>query len=224
MSRQRGAVLATTLILALLVLMLGVAAARASSHAQKSSRFLREHQAAFAAAEAALADAERDVAGSNPGSPGRQSLFATAPLGFGERCGRGADDLGLCTAKAEPRAPDWQTVDLAHDDSQTVAFGAYTGARMAEGEGPLSARPPRYLIELVSPPGAGTGSGSFYRVTAIGFGERDGMQVVLQSYYHRPPESPGGGDAAGQGSPAPSGRISWREVANWPELHRLATK
>ncbi|HEY1145025.1 MAG TPA: pilus assembly protein [Allosphingosinicella sp.] len=216
MIRQRGAVLATTLILTLLVLMLGVAAARASSHAQKSARYERDRQTAFAAAEAALADAERDIAGTNAGSPGRQSMFATAPLGFAARCGQGADDLGLCLAKAAPQAPDWQAVDLANDVTRTVAFGAYTGARMATGAGPLSARPPRYLIELIAPPASGPANGRFYRITAIGFGAREGMHVVLQSCYHR---------VAGQGSPpggeVPSGRISWREVPNWRELHRL---
>ncbi|GAB3467353.1 hypothetical protein GCM10027321_34680 [Massilia terrae] len=218
MIRQRGAVLATTLILSLLVLMLGIAAARASSHAHKTMGYERDRSIAFAAAEAALADAERDIAGPNDGTPGRQSLFATAPLGFDERCGSGADDLGLCKSRPEPQLPKWQIIDLARDEAQTVNFGRYTGARMPAGGG----RAPRYLIEFVEPAGPGTASGGLYRITAIGFGERDGMQVVLQSFYHRPPDK-----AAGQGSspPAgeiPAGRISWREVSNWRELHRLA--
>lgn len=221
MKRQRGAVLATTLMLTMLVLMLGIAAARTSSHAHKSMRYERDRHIAFAAAEAALSDAERDIARSDGGRPGRQSLFATAPLGLAERCGAGADDLGLCKSKSEPQAANWQAIDLASDDTQTVSFGTFTGARMPAGE----LRLPRYLIEFVQAPGAS--SGSFYRVTAIGFGERDGMHVVLQSFYHRAPESAppvegeiGGLPAAGQ----PAGRVSWREVPNWRELHRLAIK
>lgn len=221
MKGQRGAVLATTLILSLLVLMLGIAAARVSGHAHKSMRYERDRSIAFAAAEAALSDAERDIAASDGGRPGRQSLFATAPLGLSERCGAGADDLGLCTSKPGPLVPNWQAIDLANDGTQTVSFGKFTGARM-----PASGlRSPRYLIEFVQPPGKSDG---FYRVTAVGFGERDGMHVVLQSSYHRPPgrAPPSEHAQVEQGSPAaggaPAGRISWREVSNWRELHRLA--
>lgn len=217
MIRQRGAVLATTLILSLLVLMLGIAAARASSHAQQTMRYHRDHAIAFAAAEAALADAERDIAGPHDAAPGRQSLFATAPLGFDARCGSGADDLGLCRASPEPQVPHWHFIDLAGDEAQTVSFGRYTGARMPAG----GVRAPRYLIEFVEQPGPGPANGSLYRITAIGFGEQGGMQVVLQSYFHRAPER-----TAGDGSPPaggmPNGRLSWREVANWRELHRLS--
>lgn len=218
MKRQRGAVLVTTLILSLLVLMLGIAAARTSGHAQTTTRYASDRLVAFAAAEAALADAERDIAGPN-GSPGRQSLFATAPLSLSERCGAGADDLGLCRAISEPRTPQWQTIDLANDETQTVSFGKYTGARLAAGRVPL----PRYLIEFILQPRPGTQGGGLYRITSIGFGERNGMHLVLQSFYHRPPEKvegQGGHSAGG----LPSGRISWREVANWSELHRLAVK
>ena len=205
MRRQRGVVLATTLILTLLVLMLGIAAARVSGHAQKNVRYERDRHIAFAAAEAALADAERDIAGDGGGTAGRHSLFATAPLGLSERCGTGADDLGLCNSKPPAQAPNWQAIDLANDDTQSVSFGTFTGARLS----PSAARLPRYLIEYVQP--ADTSSGVF-RVTAVGFGERAGMHVVLQSFYHRPPAVAG----------MPAGRISWREVPNWRELHRLA--
>lgn len=207
MNRQRGAVLAMTLILTSLVLMLGVAAARASSHAQKTVRYERDRHLAFVAAELALADAERDIAGVGSSSPGRQSLFATAPLGLSEKCGAGADDLGLCRARAETQAPQWQTVDLAGDLSQTVSVGTYTGTRCAMGLAP----PPRYLIEFVQ----AVADGKLYRVTAIGFGERDGVNEVLQSLYYQASEQ---GGSAG----IPPGRISWREIANWPELHRSA--
>lgn len=202
MNRERGAALAMTLVLALLVLMLGIAAARSASHAHKTVRYERDRQLAFASAEAALADAERDLAGS--GSPGRRSLFATAPLGLSERCGAGADDLGLCSSRPDSQAPNWQAIDLAGDIAQTVGLGTYTGAELGQG------RPPRYLIEFIPPSGAGSTDESFFRVTAIGFGERAGMQVVLQSIYRRAPDA------------ARSGRISWREIGNWRELHRIA--
>ncbi len=203
MNREQGVALAMTLVLTALVLMLGIAAARSAGHAHKTMRYERDRHIAFASAEAALADAERDLDGS--GSPGRQSLFSTAPLGLSERCGAGADDLGLCRSKPDSQAPNWQAIDLAGDIAQTVALGTYTGAEFVQG------RPPRYLIEFIQPLAAGPTGESFFRVTAIGFGERTDMQVVLQSVYRRAPDT------------ARSGRISWREIGNWRELHRIAS-
>jgi type IV pilus assembly protein PilX len=92
--------------------------------------------------------------------------------------------------------------------------------------------------------------GSFYRVTAIGFGARTSTRVVLQSLVRLPPagghghgsaegndsdeeHDDGNDDAHGRGNgdrpPArpqerrlPAGRIGWREIANWDELHARA--
>jgi type IV pilus assembly protein PilX len=79
---------------------------------------------------------------------------------------------------------------------------------MAVGGGLLPARLPVYLIERL-----GAGPGTVYRITAAGFGSRAATVVVLQAWYRR--------SAAGGGAP-PAGRIGWREIANWPELHALA--
>ena len=210
-----GAVLATTLVLMVLVLMMGLATARLASNGEKFMRVDAGRHTAFAAAEAALADAERDIAGPGSGSPGRASIFATGPSALAPHCGHGADDLGLCLASSGEQPSDWQSTDLAHDDSSTVVLGTYTGARIATDGVGLPKRPPRYLIELL-PPKANV-TGTLCRVTAIGFGEQEGTQVVLQSLYHRP--------AAGIPPPPndlPAGRIAWREVANWPELHKRA--
>jgi type IV pilus assembly protein PilX len=216
MCGARGAVLATTLVLMTLVLLMGLAAARVAGYGSRAAQFDAGHHIAFAAAEAALADAERDIAGPNSGAPGRESMFATGASAFSPQCGRGADDLGLCLDRPSPQVPDWQATDLAQDETSTVAYGAYTGARMPTDGPALPARLPRYLIELV--PMSGGASGTFYRVTAIGFGQRAGTQVVLQAFYHRP--APGAPAAAPNDIPA--GRIAWREVANWPELHKRA--
>jgi type IV pilus assembly protein PilX len=213
--RACGAVLATTLVLMVLVLMLGLAAARLAGNSEKLTRFDAGRHTAFAAAEAALADAERDIAGPSGGAPGRESILAAGPSALPPHCGHGADDLGLCLGSSGQQPPDWQATDLAHDDSTTVVFGTYTGARMPTDGAGLPRRPPRYLIELL-PPRAGV-TGTLCRVTAIGFGEQEGTQVVLQSLYHRPA-------AGGPPSPndLPAGRIAWREVANWSELHKHA--
>jgi Tfp pilus assembly protein PilX len=211
-------VLVTALVLMLAVLAMGVAAARAAIHAEQSARFERDRHIALAAAEAALADAERDIEGANaPGSP-RAALFAAGQAGFAKGCGKGGDNLGLCLAEADGATPAWQAADLAGPGA--VGYGSFTGAQMATGPGLLPARAPRYIIEFIPVAGAPAGSGSFYRITVIGFGTRDATRVVLQSFYRKaastgpPPGAPPAATALGRG------RIAWREVANWSELHQ----
>jgi Tfp pilus assembly protein PilX len=238
--RQRGAVLLTALFLMLAVLMIGVSAARSALNADKSARHDRDRQIAFNAAQAALQDAERDIeGGADPASP-RAALFAPLSAGFAGDCGQGAAsaNLGLCLPALAPAAPVWQALDLGGAGAATVPYGRFTGAVMAVAGGPLPARLPRYIIERVALAGAAPSHGAFYRITAIGFGSRDATRVVLQSYYRRPlaavpappVAAPGSAPQPGRplGSPpaalpmAPPGRISWREIANWPELHRAA--
>jgi type IV pilus assembly protein PilX len=100
----------------------------------------------------------------------------------------------------------------------------------------LPARLPAYVIERIAPPGATARQGSFYRITAIGFGSRTSTQVVLQSLYRLPLPNGnangheggnGDGNAHGddhrpQGRQLPAGRIGWGEIANWAELHARA--
>jgi type IV pilus assembly protein PilX len=95
----------------------------------------------------------------------------------------------------------------------------------------LPARPPAYLIERIAAPGAGASLGSFYRITAIGFGSHASTQVVLQSVVRKPkPAAADGGGDQGNGTEAtppvdlPAGRIGWREIPNWPRLHAQATE
>ncbi|WP_395406904.1 PilX N-terminal domain-containing pilus assembly protein [Pseudoduganella sp. UC29_106] len=117
------------------------------------------------------------------------------------------------TPPAQPapqaRSPAWQLVDLASD--ATTPFGVLSGAVMETGEGFEPFRRPRYLAERLPRPGGGF----FYRVTVIGFGSRSDTEVVLQSTYRRAADAP-------PGASGPSGRLSWREIANWRELHAAA--
>jgi len=179
--------------------------------------------------------------------PGRAAHFGPGgATAFVDGCGRGADDRGLCLARSPPV---WQLLDLAAGDNPAlVPYGQFTGAVLAVGRGALPARLPAYLIERITPPGATAQQGVFYRITAIGFGTRAVTQVVLQSLYRLPPPSGGGhgdgngngddngeshdnghDDGHGNGNPGqpqahqvPAGRIGWREIANWSELHARA--
>jgi type IV pilus assembly protein PilX len=169
--------------------------------------------------------------------------------GFADGCGQGSQDLGLCLPAVPPLSPTWQAIDLAGgDNAPVVPYGRYTGATLAVGGGILPARLPAYLVEKLEPVAAGPPSHHLYRITAIGFGPHAATRVVLQAVY-RKPAAGGAGPSAAPAAPAasaasaaaaalaappapaesagpgpPAGRISWREIANWPELHAQAIR
>jgi type IV pilus assembly protein PilX len=234
--RERGAALVCALVLMLAAMLVGVSACRAVFAAIASASAGRERSLAYGAAEAALLDAERDIAGTVAGAdPARTARFTAAGAGgFVDGCGHGGGSLGLCAASSPPA---WQTQDLADpDNASVVPYGHYTGASLATGKGLLPARPPAYLIEQIAAPGAGASLGSFYRITAIGFGSHAAAQVVLQAVVRKPaPEHGNGqgneqGNEQGNGAAAPppvqlpAGRIAWREIPNWRQLHAQAPK
>jgi type IV pilus assembly protein PilX len=242
--RERGAALVCALVLMLAAMLVGVSVCRAVFASIASASAGRERSLAYGAAEAALLDAERDIAGTFAGAdPARTARFTVAGAGgFLDGCGHGGSGLGLCRASSPPA---WQTQDLADpDNASVVPYGHYTGANLATGKGLLPARPPAYLIEQIAAPGAGASLGSFYRITAIGFGSHAVAQVVLQAVVRKPAPDHGSGQGdeqgnghgneqgSGQGKGAaaappvrlPAGRIAWREIPNWPQLHAQATK
>lgn len=204
---QGGAALVTALVLMVAVLIAGFASVRAALADAQSARHERDRQAALRAAEVALVDAERELARTPASSP---RFAALAGAGFVDGCGTaGNDNHGLCTRIAPP---SWQAIDLAGDDPALVLYGTFS-LRDLSGV----AKQPRYLIELLP---FNAAYGRLYRITALGFGQRSSMRVVLQSFYRKPPP-------AGPGPPAPpttlpAGRLGWREVANWPALHAAA--
>jgi Tfp pilus assembly protein PilX len=193
--RIRGAALLMSLLIVLALLIIGVSAARTALHAERAARAERDRHIALQAAEAALADAERDIeGGSDPASP-RAALFAPDnAIGFDPGCGHArAVNHGLCAHDGAATIPAWQGANLAGADTDgaiSVAYGRYTAARLPIGQGGLPARLPRYLIELMpfarAGEDAGQRRGNFYRITAIGFGTRDTTQVVLQTFYLKP--------------------------------------
>jgi type IV pilus assembly protein PilX len=227
--RQAGVALVSALVLMVAVLVSGFASVQAALADAQSARHERDRYTALRAAEAALADAESELAATPATSPRFEAL---AGAGFVDGCGKaGADNHGLCTRTTPP---SWQTVDLAGDDPALVLYGTFT-LRALGGV----ARAPRYLIERLP---FNAAYGRLYRVTALGFGQRAATRVVLQSYYRKPPAA-GAGPPAGAGTPAgagppagppagpgppaapttlPAGRLGWREVANWPALHAAA--
>jgi len=204
--------LLVTLLLLVAVLLLGASASTMALLSEKSARAERDRLIAFQAAEDGLMDAERDIetarASAVPAAtetPPAAQARAT-PAGALGAAGPG-DTAPYSTSPAatggEPAAPAWEVVDLAGGDS--VPFGALSGAGMETGHGMQPFKRPRYFAERL----ARAGGGFYYRVTVMGFGTRPDTEVVLQTTYRRIAD---GG----------AGRQSWREIANWRELHAAA--
>lgn len=198
---DRGLALVCALMLMLAAMAIGLAVARGAFALLAAAHNERDRDVALAAAEAALRDAEHDIAGRGMApSPERAAHFAPAGApAFVAGCGRGADDLGLCLATGPPA---WQTLDLADADNPAlVPYGRFTGALLAVGRGMLTARLPAYVIERIAPAGATAQQGTFYRITAIGFGTRASTLAVLQSVYRLPlpASAAGGGSGSGGG-------------------------
>jgi type IV pilus assembly protein PilX len=202
--RECGAALVTMLFLMLALLMMALSSTRAALAGARSARYERDRQVAHAAAEAALLDAERDIDGAaGPASP-RTAIFSALDAGaFAEHCSGRGEKTGLCKMATGAAPPAWQAADLAGDAA--VEYGRFSGRALPTGAGTLPAAAPRYLVELLP------GPQPLFRITALGVGADPATIVVLQSYYRR---------AAGGGA---GKRLGWREIANWPELHRAAS-
>ncbi|MGJ7917594.1 PilX N-terminal domain-containing pilus assembly protein [Massilia sp. LXY-6] len=203
--RQRGAALVCALVLMLAAMLVAASVCRAVFASIASAGAERERSLAHEAAEAALRDAERDIAAAAGTEPARAAQFTAAgAASFVDGCGRAGSARGLCSASSPPA---WQALDLAEPGNPAlVPYGYFTGATLRTGKGLLPARPPAYLIEHIAPPGAGEPLGSFYRITAIGFGSNAATRVVLQSVYRKPkPAPPGTGNPSDDPGPRADG-------------------
>lgn len=246
--RAHGAALVTVLFLMLAVLMMSVSGTRAALAAVKSARHERDRHIAHHAAQAALRDAERDIAGAaGPASP-RTAIFVAAQANaFIAGCAGAGEHAGLCRFVPAPGTPAWQATDLA--GAASVEYGRFTGAAMPTGAGLLPARPPRYIVELLASaapsaeagpePGAEPGPEPGPEPAAAP-GPAPGSGPDSEP-RPEPGSNPGAGPiyritaigfGAGEATrvvlqgyyrrasaSTPARRLGWREVANWPELH-----
>ena len=176
---QRGLSLVTTLMFMVAALVLGVSVLGVSVMQERIVGNTKDRDLAFQAAEAALRDAEADIAANfNP---------ATS---FADNC-----NLGLCTAPTQRASVSPLPVDQQAGFSWTTAaqvrtYGQYTGAPALPGV----SRAPVYVIEklgnLGTPAGESvvlgaevTAPGVGYRITARAAGGRAETVVTLQSIY-----------------------------------------
>lgn len=180
-ARQQGASLIIALLMLCVILLLGISAARLTMIGTQASRNDRDRQVAFQAAEAALVDAQMDLEGSR-----KKHVFPKdGKVGFASGCTQEGDYAGLCMATGTDAPPVWEQVDFLQD-KPSVPYGRFTGRTFPYGSGPLPARLPRYIIEVLPyvRPGQAMES-TIYRITAVGFGMRETTQVMLQAIYRK---------------------------------------
>lgn len=175
---QRGAALLAALIFLVVLTIIGVGVVGTTTTEEKMARNFRDNDIAFAAAEAALRDAEIRINGlwSNPAQP-------IDPYSFSDSC-----TDGLCNSlPGGGGVPvDKQPVydHFSMTASPSSALGTVTNSPAIVQ---VSAQP-RYLIEKVRgriPGESGSGT-TYYRITAIGFG-RLSAQTMLQETYRPNP-------------------------------------
>ena len=182
-AHQRGISLVTTLVLMLATLGLGVAVMGVNAMEERMIANTKDRDVALQAAEAALRDAEQDVASNiSPSSA------------FSDTC-----TSGLCTPPSQ-RDSLGALASLPVDDARlgfdwTVDANVRRSGQFTGAPGfPNVADQPRYVIEkfsfLGTPAGESvvlgaepTAPGVGYRITARGVGARPETVVVLQSIY-----------------------------------------
>jgi len=198
---EAGAALLTAMVLMLAVLMTGLAGARTALYGARAAAHERDRLLALQMAEAALADAERDIeGGDNPASARAAALASGLASAFADACAGGAPYEGLCAAEDDV---DEHARRLAADEGPAVRYGGFTGRQLPEGGAGLSADIPRYLIERMPT----AGPDHLYRISALGVGAMASTQAALQAYYRKPA-------AAG----TPGRRVGWREIGNFAAL------
>lgn len=194
-----GFSLITTLILLVVVTILGIGASQMVLLSERSTRFDRDQQIAFQAAEAALLDAEFDIRGPNTGVPNtgvsnRMALFTGTDAGnisFTDGCV--GSSPGLCTSALVNNNWVGYAVDFTDNSAtaRSAEFGQFTGRTFSTGvSGIRPERLPRYIIETLpdQTPGQQASGGNkkvLYRVTAMGFGPRINTQAVVQMIFRK---------------------------------------
>lgn len=207
--RQRGMALIVVLGMMSVVFVVAAISIRLTLLAERSARNDRDRQIAFQAAEAALADAELDIMGPNAATNKRCSIQSKKLEGlFLPGCGTSTTDRtrGLCELNPAGAKPLYTSVnfDETTDASRRYAvLGEFTGRTANfkdKANGGLSAKTPRYIIEVVNyiPVVSANGGAAEpgpeaqgFLVTALGYGVSDNTRVMLQSMFFKPLPTPG---------------------------------
>lgn len=187
--QQQGMSLIMVMLIMVVISMLGISGVQIAMMAERGARNDRDIQIAFQAAEAALIDAEFDITGKVTGSARVSKPFDKDNLEFlfFTDCAGTGDSLGLCKENATDQPPVWLQVDFTDttNAAKTIEFGKFTGRAFKVGTAGIQpAQKPRYIIELLRDYKSATQPPEpYFRVTAMGFGPRADIQVVLQMMY-----------------------------------------
>ena len=173
---QKGAVLAISLIILLLMTIIGVSAMRSTTLQEKMAGNLRDYNLAFQSAESALRDAETYIFGNSPS-------FLDSCTG------------GFCLPADSNSTPRWKmkntsNISYWNDNTKTRSYGY--GNSSVSNLPYVSRQPPTMIEELVIPSlDPSEPPSTRYRITAQGYGaaattESDGTitphaRVMLQS-------------------------------------------
>lgn len=205
---EHGVSLIVVLLILVVVSILGVGAAQMALLGERASRYDRDYQVAWQAADSGTMDAIDDIngkqfGGASSGGKARQargnSFVPKALKGFEPGCGSNdGQTAGMCEQSENP--PIWQTVEFTgetnaiKDGARYAEFGDFTNRQFMTGSvGVQPAHKPRYVIENLADfhmPGESPTDpeASYYRITVLGFGPRQETQVALQSIYRKAAE------------------------------------
>jgi len=169
--KQQGSALIVSLSILLVLTILGVSTMRTTSLEEKMAGNARDAQAAFAAAEAAMREAENLV----------ENLPDLSTFNVG-------GSAGYFTAKTGTNPAAWT---LEPNWANAQSFAAYDAANK------LAAKP-RFMVQiidsLVKPnPDASSAYGepsadqlTYFQITSRGFGISPNSRAILQVYYSTP--------------------------------------
>lgn len=174
--KQQGFILIMALTFMVFLTLIVLSMVNITSSDEKIARNSRDKDIAFAAAEAAMRDAEMYVTGSYqfPYSPPHQSVFTN----------------GCPNALCDFRSPNTPVKLEAHDffsssdtlGSQSMMIGTVTAS--PDIEGLVTANQPRYLIEMVTRNEPGKLYCYQYRITVQSRGVSADTRVTLQELFY----------------------------------------
>lgn len=186
--RQRGITLVVALVFMVALTLLGVGMVRSTSSDERIGANSRDRDIAFAAAEAAIRDAEIRILGASPSSPTALDYRTFPPVGT---CSNGLCAFGFKNTVSILQNSTYQ--NFAGTAASQLGYLTNSPAIDIQGVtttgSNANVQQPMYYIELAKKPKYNSQRSQddyFYRITAIGYGARNSTQVILQEGFLLP--------------------------------------
>ncbi|HEY4371540.1 MAG TPA: PilX N-terminal domain-containing pilus assembly protein [Burkholderiales bacterium] len=181
--RERGVTLVIALIFMVALTLLGVGMVRSTTADERMGANTRDYDVAFAAAEAAMRDAEIRIDGTYLAPKALLGVqnYPTSTMSCGNATSGTTGQIGICLSDTNntPLVKPLGTAYDLEDTTHAAVIGTLTGTATLPGV----AAQPRYYIESIQ---VATSTGSTptgYRITSKGYGARSSTQVILQEVY-----------------------------------------